>query len=332
MRWSLGFYFFVCFVCLGCLEDKGVGDPVFEPQPGRSRPTSDARPPPPDQGNEPADPETWRLRVATWNVRRFFDSRCDSGRCGPGDYEEAPSPARFTERAAELAEGIEAMDLDVIALQEVESRAALDGLLAMLDPAWGVAEIGEVGFPGSVDVVILAKGRLDQRINHRQAPIPLADGSGTTRFARELLELRLTVRGAKVIVFAAHFKSKANDDPERRLAEGMATHEIMSQVAAQNPDAVVVLGGDLNDSPGSPALEAMEADGKLLRVASDVPESEAWTLRYRGIGTFIDHLFLGGIGGVYLPGSTVVHRGAFASGYGGSDHAAVSATFRLSGR
>ena len=94
------------------------------------------------------------------------------------------------------------------------------------------------------------------------------DGS-TTTFSRELLEVHVTKAGRAIIFFAAHFRSKSNDDPGRRLAEAQATRRIVDAVAAANPRALVVLGGDLNDTPGSPPLDALTGNGGLLRAAAN---------------------------------------------------------------
>src|SRR4051812_14702781 len=76
-----------------------------------------------------------RLRVATFNVHRFFDTVCESGACGPGDYEALASPQQLDARAAELAGAIRALEADVISLQEIETQACLDALLAHIADA-----------------------------------------------------------------------------------------------------------------------------------------------------------------------------------------------------
>jgi hypothetical protein len=72
--------------------------------------------------------------------------------------------------------------------------------------------------------------------------------------------------------YAAHFKAKSGDDPPRRLAEAQASSRIVNEVALRLPDAVVLLGGDLNDTPGSPPLDALVVDGGLQRLADDVSQ------------------------------------------------------------
>lgn len=313
---------FLLFSTIACHQPR---DPSQEVQdlPDLSldaSPQADAAPP--DLGPGWAGP----LTVATWNVERYFDLRCDTGRCSPWDYEELPSPEGFATRGQELALAIEAMGADIVLLQEVESDPCLEEIQRNLTQPYPIAWLGETGGAASVDVAVLARGRRLEVRGHRHQAIPRAEG-GSTTFARELLELHLELEGRHIIVFSAHFKSKSNDDPGRRLAEATAAHQIVRQTQEEHPEALVILGGDLNDTPGSAPLDALESDGALLRVASEL-SPEDWTYRWQNSGQAIDHLFLAREGGgAYLPGSAQVWRGTGGTGYAGSDHGALSASF-----
>ena len=277
-------------------------------------PTGDCGAPAPEQ----------HLRIAAFNVHRLFDTVCDSGDCGGDAYEALPSPDAFGAQADRLAQGLSRLDADVVLLGEVETQASLDALGSRL-PGFRHAVLGETGAPASVDVAVLSAWPILLTRGHRDQVLPVP-GGGTTRFARELLEVHLDTPGGRTIVFAAHFRSKVSDDPARRLAEAEAAQDIVARTAREFPLALVVLGGDLNDVPGSPPLNALEADGALVRVSSDRPDSETWTYAYFGDRQAIDHLYLARGGGAYVPGSFRAAREA-RGGYGGSDHAAVYADF-----
>lgn len=266
-----------------------------------------------------------RVRIASFNVRRLFDTVCDSGSCGGSNYEALPTPTEFAQQAERLARGIIALNADVVLLEEVETQTSLDELQRRI-PGFGFSQLGEIGTAASVDVAVLSRHPITDVRRHRDQYIIRPDGS-YTRFSRELLEVHLDVGGAEAIVFAAHFRSKVDDDPGRRIAEATASRDIVSGVAKATPGALVVFGGDLNDVPGSDALNALEKDGALLRVASDRPDSETWTYVYSGQRQAIDHLYLAPApaGGTYVPGSFRVAREG--NSYGGSDHCAVYADF-----
>ncbi len=281
----------------------------------------------PGAGAEVPIPDGRRVRIAAYNVLRLFDTVCDSGACGGSNYEELPSPERFALRASQVAGAIASLEAGVVLVEEVETQESLEALRERL-PGLPWAVLGETGSPGSVDVGVLSAWPITQVRGHGDQVLRRPDGS-TTTFARELLEVHLDVEGTEVIVFAAHFKAKSNDDPGRRLAEARAAHDIVTAVAAAHPRALVVLGGDLNDEPGSPPLEALEQDGALLRVASDRPAGAVWTYAFNGQLQAIDHLLLArNVGGVYLPESCRAVRDS-SRGLGGSDHAAVVADFIL---
>lgn len=296
-----------------------------EEESGRVRTTVDAAVSAPA---DPADPTL--LRAATFNTRLFFDTRCDSGMCAAGDFEQVPSPAAFARRAEQLAAAVRSMRADVVALQEIESPESLDALSGHLKDLYPTAVLGETGQPGSIDVAVLGGGALVMVRRHRDRQLTRPDGS-VTSFAREFLEVHLMVKGRRVILFAAHFRSKVNDDPGRRLAEAQAARDILVATAQEFPEAVVLLGGDLNDTPGSPPLGALEDVPTLLRVARDRPPASVATYTWQGQGQSIDHLFLSlSARGAYLPASaTAVHDPSGSSGLAGSDHAALRADFKL---
>ncbi|MFP2958580.1 endonuclease/exonuclease/phosphatase family protein [Myxococcus sp. 1LA] len=275
-------------------------------------------PEPPDNALEGS------VRIAAFNVQRLFDTVCDSGACGGNNYEALPTPSEFGIQADRLASAISRLDADIVLLAEVETQASLDALTDRL-PRFGYSELGETGAPASVDVAVLSVHPITQARGHRSRTLWRPDGTATS-FARELLEVHLDVEGKKVIVFSAHFRSKSSDDPGRRFAEAVAARDIVAEVARTSPDALVVLGGDLNDVPGSEPITALERDGALLRVASDRPDSETWTYAFYGDLQAIDHLYLARGGGSYVPGSFRTARDP-RGGYGGSDHAAVYADF-----
>lgn len=281
--------------------------------------SSGAALPPPD----PSD-----LAIATFNVRRFFDTACDSGQCGADDYEEVPTQNQFDYKADTIAEAIAGLQADVVILAEVETQACLDALAERFGDSYPTAVLGEAGFAASVDVAILSRFPAVEVRRHADVPLQRPSG-GQTWFSREFLEVHLDADGHQVIVFAAHFKAKVDDDPERRLAEATRARQIVDAVAAENPDALIVLGGDLNDTPGSPPLLALLADNGMKRVAEELVPDD-WTYSYQGVHQAIDHLLLStaSTGGQHLPGTTLVFRGEGNDGYGGSDHSALRASFR----
>lgn len=274
----------------------------------------------------PPGPED--IVVATFNVHLFFDTKCDSGDCGGSAFEQTYSDAAFAGRADTIAAAIAGLQADIVLLQEVEKDACLAALASRL-PEYTTAYLGEKGLPASIDTAILARFPLLEIRSHGSVPIPLPNG-GETYFARDFLEAHFDRDGRRVIAFVAHFKSKADDDPERRLAEAGAARQIVDAAVAAHPDALVLMGGDLNDIPGSPPLLALEGAGGLERVAADLGEDD-WTYVWSGELRALDHLYVSmqANGGSYVANTARVFRGQDNVGWGDSDHAALRATFRV---
>ena len=102
---------------------------------------------------------------------------------------------------------------------------------------------------------------------------------------------------------------------------------------APSTDALVVLGGDLNDTPGSPTLDALEASG-LVSVAAELPPTEQGTFVFGDAAVALDHLYVpAALRGRYITGSARVVRDDATPrrghGYAGSDHAALVADFAM---
>jgi endonuclease/exonuclease/phosphatase family metal-dependent hydrolase len=273
----------------------------------------------------PRDPA--RVRLLTLNAHRLFDLRCDSRACGGTAYEALPSEAEFDAQVQRLALGIARAAPDAVCVQEVESEAALDALQRALGGRFATAVLGETGGPGSVDVAVLARDALREVRRHRRSHrLVLPDGRRTT-FAREFLEVRLDHHGREVVVFCAHFRSKVRDEPERRAAEGAAAAEVVSAVAAERPDALVLMAGDLNDHPASDALNALQRSG-LRRVAERLGPEGDITWRGRAGAFALDHILHAPTAARWTEVGVEVLRDG-DGGYAGSDHAALRADFAL---
>lgn len=287
-----------------------------------------AEPPVPDtDAGVDAGLEPLRLRVGTFNTHLFFDTVCQSGACAPADFEQAPTQAQFDTKADQLATVLRDLGVDVAVLQEVETQASLDALSTRLSGVFDSAVLGEIGTPGSVDVAVLARGDIEQVVTHRDSyPLYRPDGTRTV-FTRELLEVHLRVDGVPLIVFAAHFRSKVSDDPGRRLAEAQGARDLVTAAAMANPGVLTVLAGDLNDTPGSPPLEALEGNSGLLRVARDLPADQQGTYPFGSTVEAIDHVLEATAPARYVPLSALVER--LSRTQSSSDHYPLRATFEV---
>ncbi|MBP5434489.1 endonuclease/exonuclease/phosphatase family protein [bacterium] len=283
--------------------------------------------------DEPAEPECEPkisdVRIATYNTHLFFDTVCDTGNCSTSDFEEVLSASEYSTRVAWLAEAVEKIDADIILLQEIEKESCLADLFEAAGGKFDAWYLGEKGYDASLDTGVMTKGEITYRNKHvEQIDCPECDG-GKTTFSHTFLEIHIKLGCREIIVFSAHFKSKNEDDSSRRLAEARAAVKILERVAEQNPQALIVLGGDLNDTPGSEPVEILESSDSLLRVASDLPELDQATYYYHGEAIALDHIFQAvAASGSYVPKSAeVIKNSPSYYSLDPSDHAALRATF-----
>lgn len=280
--------------------------------------------------SDETDDDGASLRIATYNTDTLFDTECDSNECGEGDYEPQPTEEEYAARIEEVAEAIDDLDADVVLLQEVEKEAVLQDLADELDGEYPTAELGELGWAASPDVAVLAKGEKVATREYRDERALETPNGGEDRFAREFLRVDLEIDGHSVIACTAHFRSKRNDNAEHRLAEAEEAREIIDDIAQKHPDSLVIFGGDLNDRPGSGPLEALTDDDGLRRAGRGYGEDEVYTYYFDGQRQAIDHLLNAPTeGGEYVEESAEAFHDREPAGYGGSDHGALRARYRL---
>jgi endonuclease/exonuclease/phosphatase family metal-dependent hydrolase len=214
------------------------------------------------------------------------------------------------EQAEVLAKRIKAMDLDVLAVQEVEDIEALrDFNREFLGGMYANAVLVEGNDPRFIDVGVLSKSDFPigavtswQHRVHPQDP--------TRRvFSRDLLEVEILDRRRTRRLFTLynnHLKSQfvmPGDDPEVATASAdlLRTRQaetVMKVVDERmRPDGRFLVTGDMNDTPSSQPLQTLSihalglvdglADPQETRPAKSdqpPPASRAWTHRFKEAG------------------------------------------------
>ena len=285
----------------------------------------------PDEDDKTPEEENIKsVIIGTYNTHLFFDKVCDSGNCENSDFESVPSEAEYKTKVADLADSLHEIGADIILLQEVEKESCLKDLFEKSGD-YDEFYLGEKGSPASIDTGVMTKGEITYKNKHTETIECAGCDGGKTTFSHTFLEVHIKLGGRNIVVFSAHFKSKADDDASRRLAEAAAAAKILKNAAVKYPDALIVMGGDLNDEPGSDTLGSLESEPEFLRVADELPVKDQATYYYSGNAVALDHIFWVKSGsGLYKKGSVEVVKDA-PSWYslGSSDHAALKATFEF---
>lgn len=210
------------------------------------------------------------FKVMTWNVENLF--RPDAGAGSQID-------AAYTEKLNRLAEVINALDPDVLALQEVGGKEPLTDLANALQGRYGHSKLSTHPDRRGIRVGFLSKLAIedsDEVFTFPDAGLPAVPGVDeagalveATRMSRGAL--RIVVKPTPLLtvhLMVAHLKSKllsfpgrSRFDPDdenerarvagiallRRTAEAVALRVKANDILQQKPTDGLIVLGDLND-------------------------------------------------------------------------------------
>jgi hypothetical protein len=131
-------------------------------------------------------------------------------------------------------------------------------------------------------------------------------GSAAWSSSRKPLAGEFLFDGQKVFVVANHFVSKLGDDPmwgqhqppvnsseAQRHEQANEVSSFVQSLLSADPDANVLVVGDLNDFQFSDTVSILEAAG-LHDLVKDLPVDEQYTYVFDGNSQAIDHILVGG--------------------------------------
>lgn len=246
-------------------------------------PVSSPRPASTARGRPPVE-----VRVATWNVHDLFDAY--DRIVPPGDEDLVPPEGDVEARIARIAAVLARVDADVWVLQEVETRALLERLAVAA--GYPVARLVDGNDPRGVDVALLSRFPVTAYASHAGELAP----DGRLLWPRDCVEARLDAGGRALVVVGTHLSSAISDDGTRRAWQAARLREIADAAAAEDPAALVLAGGDLNDVPASDALAPLLADGAWRDPVA--PDAVTWARD--GAAARLDYLLVPAPAGALL--------------------------------
>jgi uncharacterized protein len=138
------------------------------------------------------------------------------------------------------------------------------------------------------------------------SPGRIAPGDAAWSASRKPLAAEFDYRGHKLFVIANHFNSKGGDDPLRgrfqpptevtepqRHQQATLVADFVSQLSSADPDANVVVLGDLNDFEFSPTVQLLEAAG-LHDLMNTLPLNQRYSYDFEGNSHVLDHILFDG--------------------------------------
>ena len=190
-----------------------------------------------------------------------------------------------------------------------------------------------------IDVGVLSNLQLHNIRSH------VDDLDGKTRvFSRDCAEYEfLLPSGESLWVLCNHFKSKGFGTQATSDARRKKQAQRVADILATNFDLtkdLVVVAGDLNDTPDSDALSPLLSVANLHNIVDELPEAERFTHIFGKEKSQIDYLLVSTPLKKKLSSITIERRGMFpypghfptvtSEGTAASDHAAIVAEFGVS--
>lgn len=111
--------------------------------------------------------------------------------------------------------------------------------------------------------------------------------------SRKPLAAEFLFNDQKLFLIANHFVSKRGGPPDdaKRVQQAQIVNQFVAQLLRSDPDANVIVLGDLNDLPDSPPLKTLK--GNILENLTErLPQSDRYTFNFRGNLELIDHLLV----------------------------------------
>lgn len=202
----------------------------------------------------PAAAETFR--VAAYNVENYLDQPTET--------------RRFTKSAAakaKIRESIKAINPDVLALEEMGSTNALLELRDSLKangvdyPYWEHVQ----AYDDSIHVAILSKLPFTARRSHTNENFLLDGKRFQVKRGFSEVDIQVTTNFTFTLL-GAHLKSRlasaSADEGAQRLEEAKILRGIVDERLAANPEAKLVVVGDLNDTRDTASTKAIVGFGK----------------------------------------------------------------------
>lgn len=276
-----------------------------------------------------------QLVIGSYNALNLFDNYDDPYRDDEG------TPAKPREQMENLAASIEALNADVLAMEEVENRDYLERFVDVFLPDMGYDNV--VLFEGNdgrgIDVALLSRVPVGPVRSYRHLRFPGPNGEGTMRFQRDVLAVTLEPEGGPPLeVWVVHLKSKRGsgeggvDETEPiRLAEAKEIRQLLDQELAKDPQARIIVTGDFNDTFDSKSIQTIVGSGPtaLWSAMTDLgPHPAVVSYNEEPFRSVIDHMLCTpAMHDRFVKGSFHVPQGSVDAT--GSDHNPIVATFRV---
>lgn len=178
----------------------------------------------------------------------------------------------------------------IIGVAEVENIHALRDLIAMpklKDRGWKALLIEGPDRRG-IDVGLIYNPKYFKVLEANAHYVDI-EKDGNKAKTRDILEVKGLLLGDTITVLVGHWPSRWGGEAAsqwKRIRAAEVCKRIKDELVAQNPNARIIIMGDLNDDPVSPSVaQTLNAKGKMEEVEAGGLFNPFWAYFKRGIGT-----------------------------------------------
>ena len=185
------------------------------------------------------------------------------------------------------------------------------------------ARVSFVDIPGgdATTPVTVTQGRFPLQPKLSASPGRIAPTDEAWESSRKPLVGEFMFHNHPVFVIGNHFDSKGGDQPLegrnqpptrsseiQRVKQATLVHDFVTQIEKIDPLANIVVLGDMNDYPFSPALGTLTGGHVLTDLIKTLPQAEQYSYVFQGNSQVLDHILTSPF--VLMPSYDVVHINA----------------------
>jgi endonuclease/exonuclease/phosphatase family metal-dependent hydrolase len=276
------------------------------------------------------------VTIGAYNVENFFDIYDDPYTL---DEETHVKSRAHVER---VAKQIRAANPDVMSFEELENEGVLREMIKQFLPDMGYDYVAANKSNGDrgINLGIVSRLPILSMTSHRFLDFGLPGMTESWRYARDFWRVELQAPNNKtLVVFIVHLKSKHDSGTDIgsvhwRLAEATQDHKILAKELAANPNELLAVVGDFNDTPESEPVQTLlkpfsDRVPGLVDAHKDYPKDELYSYVPPKFRSKIDFILCSpALIKRMVTGSAKIFNQP-GPNLSGSDHAPITATFDL---
>ncbi|MFN0213275.1 MAG: endonuclease/exonuclease/phosphatase family protein [Saprospiraceae bacterium] len=231
--------------------------------------------------------------IGFYNLENLFDT-IDSPTTNDADFlpqgrliwdtpKYVSKQANMSKVIAQLATELTPDGLALLGVAEIENRKVLEDLVAQADLKDRHYQIVHYDSPDErgIDCGLLYQPKYFQVLGSKAVPVPLKDQkTGVVDFTRDILYVVGTFDGEPLHIMVGHWPSRRGGEAGSgwmRASAAKVCKNLSDSIQALNPDAKILVMGDLNDDPDNKSVAQVL---KARRKAEDIKTNELYNPMY----------------------------------------------------